>query len=421
MIRIFKFNQKISVKMPIFISVVILSIISLFVLNYIAEHKVQRHLIMIILGSALFFLIQFIRLRFFHEKINLIYFSMLILMCLPFTQPEIRGAKNWFLFFQPSEPSKLIIVMALAKFLSDNKKRINDLYPILISGLIILLPVLILVAQKDVGTALIYLSILMPMLYWSGLNSFYIFLFFSPILSLYVNMIGNVYAHNVWEGNFPFIALIVWIFIILIVLMRLFLRSNNFNFNKYLYLFLTIVLNIGASFVSEKSWNYLTQDEAVEFSHVKTRIESFISPSHDVRGSGWQVNQSMMAIGAGGLFGGEANQVKLKFLPDADTDFIISSIAESFGFLTILLIISIYLFLLYWLLNYAQKSRSNFLSLLVIGYLTILLAHIFITLGMAVSLAPVTGVPAPFLSYGGSFTLTCFAMLGICNNISNNI
>ena len=139
---------------------------------------------------------------------------MLILMCLPFTQPEIRGAKNWFLFFQPSEPSKLIIVMALAKFLSDNKKRINDLYPILISGLIILLPVLILVAQKDVGTALIYLSILMPMLYWSGLNSFYIFLFFSPILSLYVNMIGNVYAHNVWEGNFPFIALIVWIFII---------------------------------------------------------------------------------------------------------------------------------------------------------------------------------------------------------------
>ena len=421
MIRIFKFNQKISVKMPIFISVVILSIISLFVLNYIAEHKVQKHLIMIILGSSLFFLIQFIRLRFFHEKINLIYFSMLILMCLPFTQPEIRGAKNWFLFFQPSEPSKLIIVMALAKFLSDNKKRINDLYPILISGLIILLPVLILVAQKDVGTALIYLSILMPMLYWSGLNSFYIFLLFSPILSLYVNMIGNVYAHNVWEGNFPFIALIVWIFIILIVLMRLFLRSNNFNFNKYLYLFLTIVLNIGASFVSEKSWDYLTQDEVVEFSHVKTRIESFISPSHDMRGSGWQVNQSMMAIGAGGLFGGEANQVKLKFLPDADTDFIISSIAESFGFLTILLIISIYLFLLYWLLNYAQKSRSNFLSLLVIGYLTILLAHIFITLGMAVSLAPVTGVPAPFLSYGGSFTLTCFAMLGICNNISNNI
>ena len=105
MVRIFKFNQKISIRAPIFISVIILSIISLFVLNYIAEHKVQRHLIMIILGSALFFLIQFIRLRFFHEKINFIYFVMLILMCLPFTQPEIRGAKNWFLFFQPSEPS----------------------------------------------------------------------------------------------------------------------------------------------------------------------------------------------------------------------------------------------------------------------------------------------------------------------------
>ena len=126
---------------------------------------------------------------------------MLILMCLPFTQPEIRGAKNWFLFFQPSEPSKLIIVMALAKFLSDNKKRINNFYFILISFSIILIPVLILIAQKDVGTALIYLSILIPMLYWSGLNTFYIFLFLSPVISLYVNMIGNVYTHNGWEGN----------------------------------------------------------------------------------------------------------------------------------------------------------------------------------------------------------------------------
>ena len=420
MVRIFKFNQKISIRAPIFISVIILSIISLFVLNYIAEHKVQRHLIMIILGSALFFLIQFIRLRFFHEKINFIYFIMLILMCLPFTQPEIRGAKNWFLFFQPSEPSKLIIVMALAKFLSDNKKRINNFYFILISFSIILIPVLILIAQKDVGTALIYLSILIPMLYWSGLNTFYIFLFLSPVISLYVNMIGNVYTHNAWEGNFPFIALITWIFIILIVLMRLFLMSRNFNFSKYFYLFLIISLNIGASFLSEKSWDYLIQDDA-SYSHIKKRIESFISPSHDPRGAGWQVNQSIIAIGSGGLFGGEANQVKFKFLPDADTDFIISSIGESFGFLTVLLIISIYLFLLYWLLNYAQKSRNNFLSLLVIGYLAILLAHIFITLGMAVALAPVTGVPAPFLSYGGSFTLTCFAMLGICNNISNNI
>ena len=114
---------------------------------------------------------------------------------------------------------------------------------------------------------------------------------------------------------------------------------------------------------------------------ILTAINPYLSPLKE----GYQVIQSMISIGSGGVLGkglGEGTQTHLRFLPVRDTDFIISSIGESFGFLTILLIISIYLFLLYWLLNYAQKSRNNFLSLLVIGYLTILLAHIFITLGI---------------------------------------
>ena len=158
-------------------------------------------------------------------------------------------------------------------------------------------------------------------------------------------------------------------------------------------------------------------------SYIKARIENFIIPTLNPQDGGYQVAQSKVAVGSGGFFGlglGEGTQVKLQFLPEADTDFIISSIGEALGFLFIFLIILVYLNLFYWLLDYAHKSRNSFFSLLIIGYLSILFFHIIITLGMAVAVAPVTGLPAPFLSYGGTFTLSCFIMLGICNNISNN-
>ena len=160
-----------------------------------------------------------------------------------------------------------------------------------------------------------------------------------------------------------------------------------------------------------------------KISYIKPRIENFIIPTLNPQQGGYQVAQSKVAVGSGGFFGvgvGEGTQVKFQYLPEADTDFIISSIGEAFGFLFILIIILIYLNLFYWLLDYAHKARNDFVSLLIIGYSSILFFHCIITLGMAVGVAPVTGLPAPFLSYGGTFTISCFIMMGICNIISNN-
>ena len=429
--RIFRFNQKISIRLPILVSVIILSIISLFILKYTSNNtgqifgieliRAEKQFLWIIIGSFLFIFIQFFRLRFFHEKIHFMYIGMLILISLPFFSEEVKGAQNWIFGFQPSEICKIIIVMVLAKFLSDNHKRINSSYSIFISLIIILIPVIILSIQKDIGTALIYSSILLPMLYWAGLNLFYIFLISSPIISMYVNMSYNIYNSYSMEGFFPIIFLSLWIFSIFLVLFKLFFTQNNIN--KYKFIIIILIINIGTVIISDQAWDYLNQDNA-SYTHVKKRIENFIIPSLNPHDGGWQVQQSMVAVGSGGTFGlglGEGHQVQGGFLPEPDTDFIISNISETFGFSSIFLIILVYLFLIYWLLNYAEKCKQNFFSLVVIGYLSILLFHILITLGMAVSLAPVTGVPAPFLSYGGTFTLSCFAMLGICNNISNNI
>jgi len=349
------------------------------------------------------------------------YIGMLTLISLPFFSEEIKGAQNWIFGFQPSEICKIIIVMVLAKFLSDNHKRINSPYSVFISLIIVLIPIIILSIQKDIGTALIYSSILLPMLYWAGLSLFYIFLILSPIISMYVNMSYNIYDSYSIEGVFPIFLLSLWLFSIFLVLFKLFFTQSNIN--RYRYIIIILIINISTVIISDQAWDYLNQDDA-SYAHVKKRIENFIIPSLNPHDGGWQVQQSMIAVGSGGTFGlglGEGHQVQGGFLPEPDTDFIISNISETFGFSSIFLIILVYLFLIYWLLNYAEKCKQNFFSLVVIGYLSILLFHMLITLGMAVSLAPVTGVPAPFLSYGGTFTLSCFAMLGICNNISNNI
>ena len=428
--KIFRFSQRFYIRIPILISFIILPIISLLVLQYAANFessifgvmlsRVEKQFIWLILGFFIFLILQFLRVRFLNEKIYLMYMLTILLLILPFFADAVKGAKNWIFGFQPSELGKIIIVIALAKFLSDNKKNINTISSILISAIIILIPTLIFIGQKDIGTALVYFSILIPMLYWIGLKPIYCFLIFTPIAAGYINMTFNVYGDNIGYSNssIPILILFAWLIINFIFL----IRSNKKGVNILILLASIFFINIFFTIISDYSWEYMN-DSRNRLSYIKARIENFIIPTLNPQDGGYQVAQSKVAVGSGGFFGlglGEGTQVKLQFLPEADTDFIISSIGEALGFLFIFIIILVYLNLFYWLLDYAHKTRNNFFSLLIIGYSSILFFHIIITLGMAVAVAPVTGLPAPFLSYGGTFTLSCFIMLGICNNISNN-
>ena len=143
----------------------------------------------------------------------------------------------------------------------------------------------------------------------------------------------------------------------------------------------------------------------------------------DPLGSGYQVIQSMISIGSGGLLGkglGNGTQTHLKFLPVRDSDFIISVMAEEHGFKAIfLLIVSLCIFV-YWCLIFAQKIDNKYVSTLIVGCCTIIYMHMIINMGMISGLLPVTGLPAPFISYGGSFFLTCSILVGLINNAINN-
>ena len=143
----------------------------------------------------------------------------------------------------------------------------------------------------------------------------------------------------------------------------------------------------------------------------------------DPLGAGYQVIQSMISIGSGGFWGkglGNGTQTHLKFLPVRDSDFIMSVMAEEMGFKVIFLIILFISYFIYWSFTYAYKIENRYVSTLIVGYATLIYAHMIINLGMISGLLPVTGLPAPFISYGGYFFLTCSIILGIINNAINN-
>ncbi|MDO9547999.1 MAG: FtsW/RodA/SpoVE family cell cycle protein, partial [Candidatus Marinimicrobia bacterium] len=141
----------------------------------------------------------------------------------------------------------------------------------------------------------------------------------------------------------------------------------------------------------------------------------------DPQGSGYQVIQSQVAIGSGGLFGkgiGNGPQTHLKFLPEQHNDFIFSVVGEEYGFVGVIVVLLMFFILISLLISVAYRLRDRFSSLVVIGVMSVLFFHVFINIAMTVGLMPVTGLPLPFLSYGGSFIISCFLMVGLVFNIS---
>ena len=429
--RIFTLNQKFYIRFPFIVTCIILPLISLYILNYAANFessilglnfslsRVEKQFLWIILGFLTFFIIQFLRIRFLNEKIYSMYIITILMLLLPFLDDAVKGAQNWFFGFQPSEFGKIIIVIAFSKFLTDNQKHINNPFIILISSIIILIPALIFLYQKDIGTSLVYLSIFIPMLYWAGLKPAYCFLIFSPIGSGYVKMSFLVHESFNKDITTPIITLVIWLSLNVVFLSKIYKQKLN----MVVITVSIILINILTSVASDISWNYLESKDSRTFTYVKKRIENFIVPSLNPQDGGYQVAQSKIAVGSGGMFGNgvsESTQVELDYLPEADTDFIVASIGEALGFIIIFLIILIYMNLFYWLLDYAYRTRNIFNSLIIIGFSSMLFFNCIISLGMVVAIAPVTGLPAPLLSYGGTFTLSTFIMIGICNNISNN-
>ncbi|MBD3223487.1 MAG: rod shape-determining protein RodA [Caldithrix sp.] len=324
--------------------------------------------------------------------------SLLLLVMVSVMGNSGYGAERWLSFaginIQPSELAKIATILAVARYVSLPRVRMDNAKHLLIVITIISVPLILIIQQPDLGTALVFIAIIVPILFWAGLNWFYILILMAPAITA--------------VASFHKLALFMWIALLLLILFfarRTFWTSLG-----------VLILHGFVGFITPFLWSQLKP-------YQQQRILTFLSPEADPYGAGYQIIQSKVAIGSGGLWGKgflDGTQSQLKFLPAQHTDFIFSVIGEEWGFFGILAVLAVFLILLIYMVNLATLVRSAFASISIIGFGTILMFHIFVNVGMTVGLVPVTGLPLPFISYGGSFLLVTMLMMGLTLNFSIN-
>jgi len=346
------------------------------------------------------FLIAFLTPKYLIHKYAYVIYSLgIVLVILPFFGATHAGTYRWLNIglpfnFQPSEFAKIFTVIALARYLSDNTINIQYFKSILIPILIALFPSLVVLNQPDLGTALVMISVIFPMLYWSGARPFYLFLLVAPILSILTAF--NVITFSIWA----------------LIIAAVIFYSNTKIISGAGYFFGNVFFGL----LSRPIWDMLNP-------YQQNRVLTFIYPEKDPLGAAYQIIQSKTAIGSGGLFGkgwGEGTQTHLKFLPVQESDFILSVIGEEFGFIAIVVILIIFGYLISSIIRNSFLSKDKFSSLSLIGLGSILLAHVFVNTAMTVGLIPVKGLPLPFISAGGTFLVTSYLMIGLTMRFSIN-
>ena len=358
-----------------------------------------KQLIWFFLGIFIFVIVQYVRLQFMYDYGYVFYVFLIFLIGITAFAPVIEGSRRWIvlgsIYFQPSEFGKILYISSMARFFSDiQSKNKFSIYFFLILFLSILPPILI-INQPDLGTAISYLSIILPLMFWTRTRVYFIFFLISPIFSIFATY--QLWVYYLW----------MFLFLIVLIVSRPKLYTAILNF----------ILNISCAVSAPYIWNNFLRP------HQQDRVLTFLNPLTDPLGSGYQVIQSMISIGSGGFLGkglGNGTQTHLKFLPVRDSDFIISVLAEEHGFKAIFLIILCMSIFIYWSFIYAKKIENRYISALIVGCSSIIYMHMIINMGMISGLLPVTGLPAPFISYGGSFFLTCSILAGLINNAINN-
>ncbi len=324
---------------------------------------------------------------------------MLILVVVLVIARDVQGARSWIEIgsfkLQPSEFAKFATSMALAKYLSTLGIRMEDMKTKIYAALLILLPMAMVLLQNDTGSALVFISFIF-VLYREGLSqNVLIFGFFTGVLFVLSLMVPNAILLGILYG----LGFIAW----------LLMRKTRKNFVAILIITLlcsTIVLSV------DYAYTRLLQP------HQRERIEVLLGKRSDPKGAGYNVNQSLIAIGSGGLTGKgflQGTQTKYDFVPEQSTDFIFCTVGEEWGFAGTTVVLLLFLGLLYRIVFIAERQRSTYTRIYAYGVASVLFFHLMINVGMAIGLAPVIGIPLPFFSYGGSslwsFTVLLFVLI----------
>ncbi|KPJ53252.1 hypothetical protein AMJ39_05345 [candidate division TA06 bacterium DG_24] len=381
--------------------VVLLSVFGVVMINSATrgdpalEGYVRRQILWLCIGLVGLVAAAVVPYRLFEAFAYPLYAAVLILLVLLLLEPASFGARRWIgvgpLHFQPSEIAKLVVIFTVAKLLAGRKRGESRRRDILFVAAVVALPAVLILLEPDLGTAASLGAPLILMLFWRRVNIAYLLLLVAPLISLVTAF-----------------SLITWaVFMIALVVI---LYAARVRVIDALTVFLTSSV---AGIITPLAWSLLKD-------YHRRRILAFLNPDLDPRGAGWHLLQSKIAIGSGGLLGKgylAGTQKKLAFLPERHTDFIFSVIGEEFGLIGVLVLMGLYFILIYLGLRNAAEARNPFASLVAVGIVSILTFQIFVNIGVVTGLMPVTGIPLPFVTYGGSSLMTALAMVGVLMNV----
>lgn len=354
------------------------------------------------LTSFLFSILAMIFFMFIPEKTmrpSSVYFyisSILGLAAVLLLGKEIYGTKGWLSIggksIQPAEFAKLAVIMMYGFIFSNINVSVKHLRVLISVIFITFLPVGLILLQPDVGTATVIVATFIGLLYWTGVSSLFIFLIASAPIILIISLKGIIE-----------IIIVLSIFSIITIL-----------FKSKLYVKVTIIASAVLLSVSSP----LIYERLAP--HQKARIQNILDPeSADKLKSGYNVTQSVLAVGSGGILGKgymQGTQTQLRYIPKQWTDFIFSVPAEEFGLWGALSILILYYMIFTRLLFISTITKSRFFSIIVFSSLTLFFYHLVINIGMVLGITPVMGIPLPFLSYGGSAMIVYYSLIGIALN-----
>ena len=372
------------------------------------EDTYQKQFIFIVLTIPLIFIILSIDGKFYEKYASIIFgISLLSLAGLFIFGKTIAGQRCWYGFgsftLQPSEFAKAATSLALAKYLSDSQINLKNVNRQIQALAIVFLPVMLILPQPDPGSALIY-SIFIIVLYREGLPAWYVWTGFITILLFVLTLVLQ-----------PQYVILLSLLTILFIHFKSRLSDRNIVLSSILFVIISgFVLSV----------NYVFEN--VFKQHHRDRFNILLGKAVDMKGIGYNLNQSEIAIGSGGWFGKgflEGTQTKGGFVPEQHTDYIFTTVGEEWGFLGSLLVIGLFAGLFLRIIYLAERQKTKFSR--VYGYCVagILFIHFFVNIAMVIGVFPTIGVPLPFFSYGGSglwgFTILLFIFIKMDANKVN--
>ncbi|MDR0581873.1 MAG: rod shape-determining protein RodA [Prevotellaceae bacterium] len=410
------------------------------------------------IASTLFLaiVILFVDTKFYPVFANIIYTGVILLLVLVLlVGTEVNGSRSWFVIgpfrLQPAELAKVATALALARLMGAQGFVLKRKWTAFKIALIIGLPVFFIFLQHDTGSALVFGSFLI-MLYREGLSGwvvnciifaaviFILSILWQPVSTLMLCVIAGLAVFAIRQRKIiPAIVGAIAIFVPYFITVKKLLPALDIHTPHPDYIFLSIcaaLIIIGAIYAVRRKLRYfgyiccffigsvaLTYSVDYVFDrmlkpHQRDRIENLLGLKEDLQGAGYNVHQSMVAIGSGGFLGKgflQGTQTKYNFVPEQSTDFIFCTIGEEWGFIGSFVVVVCYLLLLIRLVIIAERQKDAFARIYAYCVLSILFFHFAINIGMTVGLAPVVGIPLPFISYGGSslwaFTILLFILL----------